>query len=123
MFSIFRINRKGFSNFLDSFFEFENCLHSTSVCFDAKCERSVSCDTNLSSTNQKAPFTLRTWDSGPEKINTYIQNEYTMYQWRSQDFRSRGAQKIRGATSNFFPESIFSDAPPVAKKISVSVPF
>ena len=39
------------------FFEFENCLYSQ-VWFGAKRERSVTCDTELSSTNQKAPFML-----------------------------------------------------------------
>ena len=43
---------------------------NSSVCFGAKRERSVSCDTDLSSTNQNAPFTLWTWDYGPEKIKT-----------------------------------------------------
>jgi hypothetical protein len=33
----------------------------------------VMCDAGLSSTNQKAPFTLRTWDYGREKITTFIQ--------------------------------------------------
>jgi hypothetical protein len=39
-FSIFSIDREGFFQFLDNFFQFEICLHS-SVCFGAKCEGSV----------------------------------------------------------------------------------
>ncbi len=68
-FPILSIIRVSFSltTFLVAF-EFENSLHS-STCF------SVSCNVDLSLSNQKAPSTLRTWDYGSEKVNSnYIEN-------------------------------------------------
>ena len=59
-------------------------------------ERSVPCDTDLSATNQEAPFRLRTWSYGPEKNKTmyYPLNDHAIFVLCSKEFTGFKSFKI-----------------------------